>query len=48
MKTLKRKIEDRFNTPFNGHPLKKEEHDIDEIKWAILELAQAIDNIIQY
>jgi len=45
MKTLKKQIEDDFNLPFNGHPSRESEHDIKQIKSAILKLAMAIDNI---
>jgi len=48
MKTLKKQIEDNFNKPFLGHPSRKEENDIEQIKAAIIRLAQAVDNINNY
>ena len=48
MKTLKRQIEIMFDEDFHGHPSRESEHDIKQIKAAILRLAQAIDNINHY
>jgi len=48
MKTLKKQIENMFDEDFHGHPSREPEHDIDQIKRAILKLAQAIDNINEY
>lgn len=46
MKTLKKQIEEQFSRPFTGHPSREPEHDIEQMKQAILKLAQAIDNIV--
>ena len=48
MKTLKKQIEERFSLQFNGHPSRKEESDIKDIKWAIIKLAEQIDIINFY
>ena len=48
MKTLHKTIEEVFERPFNGHPSRESEHDIEQIKLAILRLAKAIDNINHY
>ena len=48
MKTLKFELQTIFAKQFTGHPSRKEEHDIKQIKEAILKLAQAIDNIHEY
>jgi len=48
MKTLKFELQTIFAEQFTGHPSRKEEHDIKQIKEAILKLAQAIDNIHEY
>jgi len=48
MKTLQKQIEDNLNKPFLGHPSRQSEHDIGQIKLAILRLAQAIDTINEF
>ena len=48
MKTLKKQIKEKFDEPFIGHPSREDEFSIKDIKWAILKLAQAIDNINHY
>ena len=45
MKTLKKQIEEKFNTQFNGHPSREDEFAIKDLKWAILKLAKQIDNM---
>jgi len=48
MKTLHKQIEEMFYAEFYGHPSREDEHDIKQIKKAILRLAEAVDNIIEY
>ena len=48
MKTLKKKIEILFAKEFHGHPSREDEHDIEQIKKAILMIAQRIDEIDQF
>lgn len=48
MKTLHKQIEEKFNKSFTGHPSREEQFAIEDVKWAILKLAQAIDNINEY
>ena len=48
MKTLKKQIEEKFDDTFTGHPSREDEFAIDDIKWAILKLAQAVDSLIKY
>lgn len=48
MKTFKKQIEEILNRKFSGHPSREDEHDIELLKEAVLKLAQAIDNIINY
>jgi len=48
MKTLRKQIEENFDKSFLGHPSRKDEDDIKQIKLAIIKLAQAVDNINEY
>ena len=48
MKTLKKKIENLFEQDFHGHPSREDEHDIKQIKKAILLIAQRIDEINEF
>jgi len=45
MKTLHKQIEKKFNEQFTGHPSREEQFAIEDVKWAILKLAQAIDDL---
>ena len=48
MKTLKEQVEETFNMEFFGLPDHQEQYDIEQIKLAIIRLAEAIDNINEY
>ena len=48
MKTLKKQIEERFDLHFVGHPSREDEFAIKDFKWAILKLAEQIDNMQRY
>ena len=42
MKTLEKQIEINFNSPFGGHPSREPEHDIEQIKLAVLRLLKLL------
>jgi len=48
MKAYEKKVDDLLNEEFLGHPSRKEEHDIRQIKKILLLLAQGIDDSAQY
>jgi len=48
MKTLKKQIKEKFDIPFDGHPSREDEFAIEDLKWAILKLAEHIDNMQRY
>lgn len=45
MEKLERQIQDILDVEWTGHPSRKDEGDIEQLKQAVLELARAIDDI---
>lgn len=48
MKTIKKQVEEKLNTPIIGHPSREEQLKIERLEWIVIKLAEQIDILTMF